>query len=635
MSITPSSQDPLVHHEPPASSELPHKRRRVFDTIEDFIKLLRAVPTHSSSPIQAGNSANRDPGVLDAFGLKETPVTPLPYIVDEPAEGREDIDLEWVKWAALNSVDATEPLPGSNAPIVTTITLTSATPRRAERQQVTDLIRSALADVSINRAHNEAHIKLSGPPQLDRSWTGSGPVRTGIGPGPVLDWDRTAVLCRTARTGPSVRSSATGCGPVRSWSSVLPRRGQKTGPDRTLQHYLQGCYEWDLENLSRLRGRPQASAEWHDAKSRRDARREDVTPSGAQFSSGTISEFFSASQDASKCINLLDIPLFQGERPWIIDEISDDVRADWHGPAGLSSDHGRFSNWALATTGCFLTHIHHDANGAATWVSVSSGAKIWTLLTPRTQNDGNLIKHLQRVAILPTETHPGAFQSDFHFSALVLRPGSLLIQPPGQLHMVYTPMKTIAVGGHFLTYDTLPHSLLTRRLERLTNHLGTNASHPAVDRLLSRMALALPTMPTEKLGKWQFLALFELILLAPLLYPTGPEAQLAGKKRKHDEEPDETIPFRKRMTEDQREHLAALQILRILGEAVGCPITSLSLCPLRWRSPQQPELLEIPALPSRPTVMPADVSELDKLLVKNRNELWQWVKQVKVELKNT
>ena len=99
---------------------------------------------------------------------------------------------------------------------------------------------------------------------------------------------------------------------------------------------------------------------------------------------------------------------------------------DWHGPAGLSSDHGRFSNWALATTGCFLTHIHHDANGAATWVSVGSGAKIWTLLTPRTQNDGNLIKHLQRVAILPTETHPGAFQSDFHFSALVLRPGSLL-----------------------------------------------------------------------------------------------------------------------------------------------------------------------------------------------------------------
>ena len=72
---------------------------------------------------------------------------------------------------------------------------------------------------------------------MNRSWTSSGPVRTGIGPGPVPDWDRTAVLPKTAGTGPSVRSSAGGCGPVRSRSSVLPQRGQKTGQDRTLQHY--------------------------------------------------------------------------------------------------------------------------------------------------------------------------------------------------------------------------------------------------------------------------------------------------------------------------------------------------------------------------------------------------------------
>ena len=59
-------------------------------------------------------------------------------------------------------------------------------------------------------------------------------------------------------------------------------------------------------------------------------------------------------------------------------------------------------------------------------------------------------------------------------------------------------MKTIAIGGHFLMYDTLPQSLLTRRLERLTDHVATNASHPAVDRHLSRMALALTTMPGKK-----------------------------------------------------------------------------------------------------------------------------------------
>ena len=97
---------------------------------------------------------------------------------------------------------------------------------------------------------------------------------------------------------------------------------------------------------------------------------------------------------------------------------------DCRGPTGLHFDHCRFSNWARATTGCFLTYVRHDANGAATWVSVGSGAKIWTLLTPR--NDKTLIKDLQTAAMLPPKTHPGAFQAGFHFSSLVLRPGALL-----------------------------------------------------------------------------------------------------------------------------------------------------------------------------------------------------------------
>ena len=97
-----------------------------------------------------------------------------------------------------------------------------------------------------------------------------------------------------------------------------------------------------------------------------------------------------------------------------------------HDSTLLSWEFCRFSNWALATTGGFLTHVHHDANGAATWVSIGSGAKIWTLLTPRTQNEEELIRHLQTVAMYPTETHPAAFHENFHFSSLVLRPGALL-----------------------------------------------------------------------------------------------------------------------------------------------------------------------------------------------------------------
>ena len=46
-------------------------------------------------------------------------------------------------------------------------------------------------------------------------------------------------------------------------------------------------------------------------------------------------------------------------------------------------------------------------------------------------------------------------------------------------------------GGHMLVYDTLHQTLITRRLEYLSEHAATNAAHPAVDRLLSRMVIAL------------------------------------------------------------------------------------------------------------------------------------------------
>lgn len=56
-----------------------------------------------------------------------------------------------------------------------------------------------------------------------------------------------------------------------------------------------------------------------DARRRRDGRREEkVTP--ADYScSGTISEFFMASQQPNECVSLVQNPVLQGERPWIVE----------------------------------------------------------------------------------------------------------------------------------------------------------------------------------------------------------------------------------------------------------------------------------------------------------------------------
>ena len=217
-------------------------------------------------------------------------------------------------------------------------------------------------------------------------------------------------------------------------------------------------------------------------------------------------------------------------------------------------------------------------------------------------------------------------------------------------------MKTIAVGGHFLTYDTLPQSLLTRRLERLTKHVATNASHPVVDRLLSRMALAFTMMPSTKsvctlststqlaltlrflVGKWHFAALFELVLLSSMLYPTSPDTdpesdkpdrQVTGKKRKHAEK-HEVIPCPTPLTEVEWERLAALKVLRMAGQAVGCPVGS--LCTLRWRSPAQQESLELPSLFELPIVSASDISATNKICYKSQKELFKWVQAVQVDI---
>ncbi len=42
-----------------------------------------------------------------------------------------------------------------------------------------------------------------------------------------------------------------------------------------------------------------------------------------------------------------------------------------------------------------------------------------------------------------------------------------------------------------LVLDSIHQTLVTRRLELLTNHVATNASHPAIDRLLARMVIGL------------------------------------------------------------------------------------------------------------------------------------------------
>lgn len=95
-------------------------------------------------------------------------------------------------------------------------------------------------------------------------------------------------------------------------------------------------------------------------------------------------------------------------------------------PQTLLADTLRMTAWALATTGGFITHFHHDSNGAATWATVSCGAKIWTILTPRSQDPDVLMRSLMLAAQIDHFADPTQLEEFFWVTSVVLERGSVL-----------------------------------------------------------------------------------------------------------------------------------------------------------------------------------------------------------------
>ena len=69
--------------------------------------------------------------------------------------------------------------------------------------------------------------------------------------------------------------------------------------------------------------------------------------------------------------------------------------------------------------------------------------------------------------------------------------------PPGTWHAVYTATPSFTGGGHMLLYDALHLTEFSRAFDHEHSDYSTNANHQ-VDRILCRMALALPILAAER-----------------------------------------------------------------------------------------------------------------------------------------
>ena len=73
----------------------------------------------------------------------------------------------------------------------------------------------------------------------------------------------------------------------------------------------------------------------------------------------------------------------------------------------------------------------------------------------------------------------------------------LRLMPPGTLHMVFTPVPSIARGCHYFIYNTLHLTELARRIQNLHGRVVTNQEHQQVYATVLRLMLALPQLRTR------------------------------------------------------------------------------------------------------------------------------------------
>ncbi|KAL1658085.1 hypothetical protein GGF50DRAFT_92852, partial [Schizophyllum commune] len=174
---------------------------------------------------------------------------------------------------------------------------------------------------------------------------------------------------------------------------------------------------------------------------------------------------------------------------------------DWIPLAALQAE-----DWCLAHQNGFLTSSHADAFGLCTSIEVvGEGAKLWFVLAFEDPADEGITREelLRRGSLVVAhgEKDDGASNvllmvKDGSFrivgSCIVLRAGQKILQPPGQAHLVYTPIHCTTLGKQFLCYATLHLTEYARAVEFKTRGRGTNQDLHVLQYMLLQMAAALP-----------------------------------------------------------------------------------------------------------------------------------------------
>ena len=247
------------------------------------------------------------------------------------------------------------------------------------------------------------------------------------------------------------------------------------------------------------------------------------SPDAAKRARGTplhirmsLEEFCQGARENTRIQCVLDMPTLDGERPMFIKFLDDGhtaynrVHNRFTDRKHMQTDTQKSASWTLLHHGQFFTYAHHDADGFMTWVQPLSGYKFWTLLVPNgyatdhTREDVNTSASQFFHKNFSAKT--GNYGSNFERIIIYAGPGDIVIMPPGMFHEVYTPVPSVAIGGHMYSYNAMHLTELCRSIQKESDGQFTNQDHSSASITMALMLAALPLIPEQRRSHilWSF-----------------------------------------------------------------------------------------------------------------------------------
>ncbi|KAJ3855430.1 hypothetical protein EV368DRAFT_79647 [Lentinula lateritia] len=241
----------------------------------------------------------------------------------------------------------------------------------------------------------------------------------------------------------------------------------------------------------------------------------------------TLPEFLDNINEVNKVGVVLDLPTNQQALPAPYNVLNDG-RCSWtqtlsqYRPMNpVFSDNFLSDAWILLHHAGILTNPHQDVDGEAVIWQVAGDRnnptpKIWGIMTfvdPKApclplRKLHRMITDIcelrtkakapkpKRGEIWPLED-PYLQWEKCSLELIYAIPGDIIIQPPGTIHVVYTPAACITIGSQSFSYDTLHLTEFTRDLHRKHANHVTNQAQQSINETLHRMVLALPNHPNR------------------------------------------------------------------------------------------------------------------------------------------